>query len=131
MKRPGSGRTYKEVMVGEFCKWANINGVHYTALGQSYKPDKTRLLLTYGNYEVFDLIEEGFEVLVQNNKLGYADFNMLTRNNGQDLLAVILTGVTPSILKMVSLLGAFNGIPVSHVVKAQGEPNVYLLIFNY
>ncbi|MBR6721670.1 MAG: hypothetical protein IKL63_06065 [Alistipes sp.] len=131
MKRTGSGRTYKEVMIGEFCKWANIHGVHYMAIDQSYKPDKARLQLIYGNYEVFDLIEEGYEVFVHNNKLGYADFKMLTRCNGQDLLAVILTGVTPSILKMVSLLGAFNGIPVSHVVKAQGESNIYLLIFSY
>lgn len=68
--------------------------------------------------------------LLHNNRLGYTGFTLITRQNGDELLGVILWHALPVLLDTISKRKEFKGIPIKNIINANCE-DAWLLIFNY
>lgn len=131
MKTTTTGKTYLEQFVGEFKKWANTHDIPYMDLGCGDVQDVKLLKVFYGPHPVLDIATGTHTYLLHNHRLGYGTFKLVTKNSGRELLAVSATEVTPTLLKMVNMLGMYNGVRVSAIVQAKGEPHQFLFVFDY
>ncbi len=132
MKTTATGKTYLEQFVGEFKKWANTHDIPYMDLGSADMQDVVLLKnVWYGPQPVFVEATGTHTYLLHNHRLGYGTFKLVTRNNGRDLLAVSASEVTPTLLKMINMLGMYNGVRVRSIVQAKGVSNQFLFVFDY
>lgn len=83
---------------------------------------------SFGNLQVFNDITSTSYVNVQNNRLGYGDFIMLSRDNGRDLLAVRIINASDSLISSISSLMMFNGVPIKNIFT---DSMSHLVVFDY
>ena len=129
MKTTHSG-TYLETFVNNFKFWAHKYGIPYFSPGfESWKNDMSiEYKNSFGNLQVFNDITSTSYVNVHNNKLGYGDFIMLSRDNGRDLLAVRIINVSDSLISSISSLMMFNGVPIKNIFT---DSMSHLVVFDY
>ena len=65
---------------------------------------------------------------VQNNKLGYSNFVLFTRENAKDLLGVVVENPSNVFKSTISSINMFNGVPIKNIVNKE---SVCLIVFNY
>ncbi|GKH15413.1 hypothetical protein [Bacteroides uniformis] len=129
MKTTHSG-TYLETFVNNFKFWAHKYGIPYFSPG--FEPWENDMSIEYknsfGNLQVFNDITSTSYVNVQNNRLGYGDFIMLSRDNGRDLLAVRIINASDSLISSISSLMMFNGVPIKNIFT---DSMSHLVVFDY
>ena len=129
MKTTHSG-TYLETFVNNFKFWTHKYGIPYFSPG--FEPWENDMSIEYknsfGNLQVFNDITSTSYVNVQNNRLGYGDFIMLSRDNGRDLLAVRIINASDSLISSISSLMMFNGVPIKNIFT---DSMSHLVVFDY
>ena len=129
MKTTHSG-TYLDTFISNFKFWAHKYNIAYFSPG--FEPLSSDMLKNYkdsfGYLQVFNDVTLTAYVSVQNNRLGYGDFIMLSRDNGRDLLAVKIVDASDSLISIISSLMVFNGVPVKTIV---ADRISHLVIFDY
>ena len=132
MRTTSTGKTYLEQFMGEVKRWVSMYNIPSMYLGNSDEQDILFMRKIYypGNIQALAEATGTQTYALHNRKLGYESFKLITKDNGRDLLAVHASGVTPSLLNMVNMLGMYNGVRVRSVIKATGEADTYLFVFD-
>lgn len=122
--------SYVDTFVGQFKFGANKYNIPYFSPG--FEPWENDMLIEYqscfGYLQVFNDVTSTAYVNVQNNRLGYGDFIMLSRDNGRDLLAVRIINASDSLISSISSLMMFNGVPIKNIFT---DSMSHLVVFDY
>ena len=132
MKKTPTGKTYLEQFMGEVKRWVSMYNIPSMYLGGSNEQDVLFMRRIYypGDVQALKDATGTQTYVLHNRKLGYESFKLITKDDGRDLLAVHASGVTPSLLNTVNMLGMYNGVRVRSVIKAAGEADTYLFVFD-
>ncbi len=122
--------SYLETFLNQFKFWAEKYEIPYISLGfEPLKEErKIRYLIDFDNLQVLKDATSTAYFLVHNNKLGYGNFLLFTRDNAKDLLAVIVEDLTDDCKSIISSIGMFNGVPIKHIIDNE---STCLIVFNY
>lgn len=130
--------TYLETFMDSFKTWTDRFNVLYSSHESESFDDFTLLdyIGSYGNQRIFKDVTSISSYKVQGNILGYEDFVLFTRDNGQDLLAVEILNPSDSLISTISSIGMFNGVPIYKIVEQHNdffiEENFKcLIVFDY
>lgn len=131
--------TYLETFMDSFKTWTDRFNVLYSSHESESFDDFTLLdyIGSYGNQQFFKDVTSISSYKVQGNILGYEDFVLFTRDNGQDLLAVEILNPSDSLISTISSIGMFNGVPINNIVNKHNdfffleENSKCLIVFDY
>lgn len=131
--------TYLETFMDSFKTWTDRFNVLYSSHESESFDDFTLLdyIGSYGIQQFFKDVTSISSYKVQGNILGYEDFVLFTRDNGQDLLAVEILNPSDSLISTISSIGMFNGVPINNIVNKHNdfffleENSKCLIVFDY
>ena len=122
--------SYLETFLSEFKFWAEKYDIPYFSFGFEPIEEDRRInyLIDFDNHQVFKDATSAAYFAVQNNKLGYSNFVLFTRENAKDLLGVVVENPSNVFKSTISSINMFNGVPIKNIVNKE---SVCLIVFNY